>query len=184
MNRKIENQKLKIKDRQENDFLDPGEVTLYSSAGGRLGLKIQTARESGEEELIYEEVQPVLLFPFTYPSRFICLKDKQGKEIGIIKDMKDLSREGKNLLEQELGRRYLIPLIKDIIYIKEEFGNYRWEVVTDRGRKDFYVKGRSENLSFVNEWHIVVTDIEDCRYQIRDWRRLPHRARMELEKVI
>jgi len=174
---KIPEGKLKIVEEKENNFLNPQELSFYLSEGEKLGLKIKN-------KLTYQEVQPVSLFPFTHPHQFISLKDEKGKEIGIIKDLKDLSKEGKNLLKQELARRYLIPVIKDIVYIKEEFGNYHWEVITDRGRKEFYVKGRSENLSFVNEGQIILTDIENCRYQIRDWHKLPRKARVELEKVI
>ena len=175
---------------QQNNFLDSGEVVFYHSESGRLGMKIKSARAlpgrpvRRGKELICEEVQPVFLFPFTHPIEFISLRDEKGKEIGIIKNLNDLPGEAKNLLKEELTRRYLIPVIKNIIQIDEEFGNYRWEVITDRGKKTFYVKGRSENLAFINDWRIVLTDIEKCRYEIRDWRRFPRRSRVELEKVI
>lgn len=166
-----------MKDNPENNFLDPKKLFFFCYSTGRIGLKIG-------EELINNQIQPTFLFPFTQQTQFISLRDENGKEIGIIKDLNDLTKEARALLRKELIRTYLMPVVKDIIQIKEVFGNYRWKVITDRGEKEFYVKGRSENLAFINDWRIILTDMENCRYEIRDWRILPRRAKIELEKVI
>jgi len=128
--------------------------------------------------------EPVLMFPFSHPTRFISLMDNREKEVATINDMNDLNAESRNILKDKLSRRYLIPVIRDIVRVKREFGIYRWEVLTDRGRSEFYTKGRSENVTFLTDTRILLTDITNCRYEIKDTRALPRHARIELDKII
>ena len=56
--------------------------------------------------------------------------------------------------------------------------------MTDKGEKTFFVQDVKENVIIRESGLIVITDIEKCKYQIRDYRKLPTKARVELEQTL
>ncbi|HEX9973453.1 MAG TPA: DUF1854 domain-containing protein, partial [bacterium] len=59
-----------------------------------------------------------------------------------------------------------------------------WQVVTDKGEKTFFVQDVKENVIIRESGLILITDIDKCRFQIRDYRKLPLKARLELEQTL
>ena len=53
-----------------------------------------------------------------------------------------------------------------------------------KGEKTFIVQDVKENVIIRDAGLIVITDVDKCRYQIRDFRNLPTKARMELERTL
>lgn len=132
----------------------------------------------------YKRVYPLSVFPITNPDNFISIRDVEEDEIGLIKNLKDLSHDQQNLIRSQLRISYFVPTIKEIYKIKEEFGIYAWHVKTSRGQRTFYVKGRNENLVLRGNSRLLITDIEECRYEIEDFNKLPRRSLAELDKVL
>ena len=54
-------------------------------------------------------------------------------------------------------------------------------MVTSKGEKIFYVREIRENIIVRDNGHILITDLDKSRYQIRDFKTLPQRAINELE---
>lgn len=157
-------------------FLNPKRIRFSRSETGTLGIKI--------DGKIYHKIQPICAFPFSEPNSFIYIQDEKGKEIGVIHHLQELSEEQQRIVSEELHLRYLIPKIKDILKITGEYGIFKWDVETDKGPKIFYVKGRNENIITKEEKRLLITDIENCRYEISDYTKLPLKAISELEKVL
>lgn len=135
-------------------------------------------------DTVYPRVYPVPAFPVTAPDKYISIRDVENKELGIIENLKDLIPGQQSLIRKELRLRYFVPIIREVIKIEEEFGIYVWDVKTDRGRKTFYVKGRNENIIMRGKTRLLITDIEECRYEIPDYARLSHHSQLELDKVL
>ena len=70
----------------------------------------------------WDRVQVIRLFPFTEPNGFISIRtvEERSREIGVIKDLKDVSKETKKLLLEQLNLHYFTPIIQKVLSIKDE----------------------------------------------------------------
>ena len=71
----------------------------------------------------WDRVQVIRLFPFTEPNGFISIRtvEERSREIGVIKDLKDVSKETKKLLLEQLNLHYFTPIIQKVLSIKDEY---------------------------------------------------------------
>ena len=175
---------------KEPTTLTPDNARFSSGEDGPLVLHVE-----GEEDRV---VGIRRMFPATYPTKYLSVHDEEN-EVGTIADLGEFSREQQRLVEEEIRQQYFVPRIIEIKEIKDELGYFVWDVVTDRGPRKFYVKGRSDNVrsrrhsrsggAFANvhahgRYRMFISDIEDCKYEIEDYRELPRASRVQLEKVI
>lgn len=158
-------------------ILDPPKIKFERTGTGILKMVLDGGT-------VYPRVYPVPSFPVNNPDKYISIRDVENKEIGMIVNLKDLPVEQQALIRRELRFRYFVPVIREIYKINEEYGIYCWEVKTDRGKKTFYVHGRNDNIIFRNKTRLLITDMEECRYEISDYTRLSHHSQMELDKVL
>ena len=89
----------------------------------------------------WDRVQVIRLFPFTEPNGFISIRtvEERSREIGVIKDLKDVSKETKKLLLEQLNLHYFTPIIQKVLSIKDEYGYAYFHVLTDRGECRFTI---------------------------------------------
>jgi hypothetical protein len=161
-------------------LLNPDELLFEQDQNGFLQLKLS-------DGTVYETVECHPLFPLSNPDAYIAIstqKESNVEEIGIVRSLKELSTSQRSLVEKEIQFRYFSPEIIDIKKITSKYGVVQWEVITDKGAKTFMVQDIKENVAIRDSGLIVITDIEKCRYQIRDYRKLPSKARMELEQTL
>ena len=161
-------------------ILNPGELNFEKAENGFLRLKLSNGT-------IYERVECHPLFPLSEPGAYIAISkrnDSDVEEIGIIKSLDKLSAKQRSLVEREIQFRHFSPEIIGITKITSKYGVDHWEVMTDKGDKTFIVQDVKENVMIRESELIVITDIDKCRYQIRDYRKLPSKARMELERTL
>lgn len=134
----------------------------------------------GEE--FYPRVQVVRMFPFSDPEKYISIRtpDEHSKEIGIIEDMKDVTKETAQMLTEQLNLRYFTPIITKIVNIKEEYGYAYFEVVTDRGACRFTINMGGHAVVHLSETRILISDIDENRFEIPDIMKL---SAKELKKL-
>lgn len=161
-------------------YILPKESIFYKNSGGFIGLKI--ALELEEKD--FKRVALMRSFPLSNSNKYISVRDKDGNEIGIIYDTLEFPQEIQKLFEEELNRRYFLPIIKNINSIKEEFGYTYWEVLTDIGKKRFTI--RKDNNSFVNvkDNRIMVSDVDGNRYEISDYKKLDTKSYKLIELLL
>jgi hypothetical protein len=141
-------------------YLDAGKLRLFRH-GATLRLTI-------EGEASWLKVSVVRVFPLSRPQRHLSLRDGKNKEIGILVDAGDLDAEGRQLVEEELGRRYLVPVIRRVLRVRERFGTVDWEVETDRGVCTFTMRSIRENVYQPSPGRYLLTDVESNRYDVPD----------------
>ena len=137
--------------------------------------------------MYYEMVECTPLFPLSNPNHFVSVSSRNNegtKEIGIISNLKALSKEQRSLIKREIEFRYFSPEIIEIKKITSKYGLDQWDVVTNKGEKTFLVQDVKENVIIRESGLIVITDIDNCKYQVSDFRKLPAMARQELEQTI
>jgi hypothetical protein len=125
-----------------------------------------------EDEVSYLEVKVTRLFPLSDPDCYLAVRDKDNEEIGILTKLSDLDEANRNLILEQLERRYLMPIITRVINVKERFGTAEWEVETSRGKRKFTMRNMRENITNVTPYRYLLTDVDGNRFDVRDLREL------------
>ena len=155
-------------------YINKDNAEFKRTDGGFVSVRI------GEE--FYPRVQVVRMFPFSDPQKYISIRtpDEHSKEIGIIEDMKNVTKETAQMLTEQLNLRYFTPIIKKIVNIKEEYGYAYFEVVTDRGACRFTINMGGHAVVHLSEPRILISDIDENRFEIPDIMQL---SAKELKKL-
>ena len=158
------------------NILDPRKIRIFRDESGRLKLIF----DDNKEVLIKRVVRA---FPLTMPWHYIILIDENGREVGLLRDLKCLDEKSMKVLKEELERVYFIPKIKKIHRIKEEFGILIWEAETDKGPRRFEVTSR-RNIKKICGRRIIIRDADGNLYDIPDYADLDQKSIILLESVI
>jgi hypothetical protein len=152
--------------KQELNILDPKRLRLCIDDFEDLVLELEGVSQ--------KPVTVMRAFPITGRERFIILKDKEEKEIGIILDLSDLDPESRAALAAELERIYFTPKITFVHHIEEQFHIPKWEVETDRGPRVFEIRSGRHNHDVRNlgSGRILIRDADGNQYEIPDYRKL------------
>jgi Domain of unknown function (DUF1854) len=121
-----------------------------------------------EDDRSYLRVGVLRAFPLSDPSRYLSVRDGQGKEVGLIAAPETLRPEDRALVERELARRYLVPAVTRIVSARERFGTVEWTMETDRGVVRFTTRNLRENVQRPSPARIILNDVDGNRYDIRD----------------
>jgi hypothetical protein len=172
---------LEYKDRSESsgelEYLDPRKL-LIAKRGDVLRVTIENDRS-------YLKVSAVRAFPLTDPNEFIGLQDAiTGHEIGLLKNLKELSNEARQLVHESLNSRYFVPKIFRIIEAKREFGTVYWDVETDRGPRKFMMRGIRDSIHEIEPGRYLVVDIDGNRFEVPKLEKLDARSQMNWDRLI
>lgn len=127
---------------------------------------------------VYNHVKVYRASPVARPNKYISLRigasSSEEKELGIIRDLAELSPDLRQTLERELDKRYFVHIITKINSIKEEFSFLYWNVETDKGPIDFALPSRAHHRisEYGSEYGRLILDVDWNRYQIPDLRKL------------
>jgi hypothetical protein len=154
---------LDYKDQAEStgdlEYLDPSKLR-FAKRGDALILTVQDDRS-------YLKVRPVRAFPLTELSEYVGLLDAiSGREIGMLRSVRDLDGPTRQLIQAELRKRYFIPKITRIVDAKKEFGTVYWDVETDRGRRKFIMRHIRDSIHEIEPGRYLVIDIDGNRFEI------------------
>ena len=133
-----------------------------------------TVRMTVGDERSYIRVRPVQASPLAHTDRYVSLLDIKNEEVAFIRDMNDLDEESRRVIEEELAHRYLRATIQRIESIQMEYGVTYWDVMTDRGKREFVIRGH-ENTHWASDTRLLLTDVDGNRFEVVDYTRLdPH----------
>ena len=159
----------------ELKFIEPGSVKFFR-AGDALRVTIK-----GDKSCL--RVVPMRAFPISLRNQYISLRDIDGNELGMLKDPKKLDKQSQKLLTEEIRKRYFTPQIHRIIALTEKFNIVIWQIETDRGEKEF-LTGRLHNSVKESGSGLIITDLEDNKYEIYDRAELDSRSSALLARYI
>jgi hypothetical protein len=157
-------------------FLDPNEISLQRSKGGALQGVIE-----GRE---YTQLVLMRVFPLTKPYEYISVRQPNGEEIGIVKDLSKLDTVSLSEAELELRLRYLIPVVTRIHKIAEEAGLWIWDLQTDRGPLQLAMRNLHEHVQSVSSGRLLITDMDGRRCEIRQIGQLDSHSKKQLSKIL
>jgi hypothetical protein len=157
--------------------VNPETLTLFYEPPGTLRLTVGDERS-------YPKVSLFQSAPLSKPGEYLSFLDSKSEEIILVRRLSDLTNESRAVAEQELKRRYLTAKIQAITGVKQEFGVTYWHVETDRGPRDFVVQSLSESCAWLSDSHLLITDVDGCRFEIEDREALDEASKRFLGQVL
>ena len=73
-------------------------------------------------------------FPWSVPDAYVSIRNKEGKEVVLLKTLDDLDETSQAIVRQELHDKVFNPMILRIIQHNSEFGITSITADTDRGQ--------------------------------------------------
>ena len=160
-------------------YLEPGQVRVFRTEDGRVRATIADERSI---------IAPRFLraCPLTDPDRYISLReaDPNGKEVGLLRNWRGLDRQSRELVQAELDRRYLYPVLRRIVSVKHLFGAAICVFDTDRGVREVTLRDIRDNIIYLGASRILITDAEGNRHDIRDADALDPASRALLAQIL
>lgn len=158
-------------------YLNPGNLQ-FAKRGDVLRLTIEGDRS-------YLKVHAVRAFPLMEINEFIGLLDAiSGHEIGMLRSLRELDCTDRQLVQEEIDKRYFIPKITRIRSVKKEFGTIYWEVDTDRGQRQFMMRGIRDSMHEIEPGRYLVTDVDGNRFEVPQLTDLDSRSQMWWDKLL
>ncbi|PWM43232.1 MAG: hypothetical protein DBX47_07210 [Clostridiales bacterium] len=161
------------------NFLNTGEIAFEKESGGYLKMTY------GDNE--YSKIKFSRVLPYKMPESYICILDKDGKEIGIIKELNELDKTNEILVREQINRLYYCPTVLKIISVKEKMGYMYFEVITAAGKRNFAIKDPSRNIRFIDpdvKKEVQISDVDGNRYKIEDFCTFHKAGRKKIEAYL
>lgn len=160
------------------EYLDPKLVRLHRGPAGAARLCVEGHDKS------YIKLSIACAFPLTEPDTNIGFLDGKGSDIGTLRDIRELDPESLKIAQEELAKRYFMPRILKIIELKHEYDISYFQVETDRGKRDFTMRGHRENCQEITPGRFVIEDIDGNRFELEDYTQLDKHGQELLNQVI
>ena len=165
----------------EINYLDIAKITFERTDGGLLYMKYD-----GQE---YKSVILQRAFPVSKPWEYISVKASAEhrdmcKEIGIIRDVRELLPESRRLAEEELCQRYFVPVIQAVTSLKDEYGQVYMDIETNAGNKRIVAPNSNANFILLGEDRLLIVDIDGNRYELPSLAAADKKTLRLLEVVI
>ena len=106
------------------------------------------------------------------------------EEAAYIPSLSALDGDSRRIAEEELSQAMLLPRIVRVRRVVSRFGNYYWDVDTDRGERRFLLSSPESNSFFPRPDAVVVRDVFDNCYEISPISGLDAASRREVDKAL
>ena len=176
---------LEFENERKSIALTPENAKFRKSEGGLISLDLKNGEENKEE--FFERIVIFRCFPITNPDEFLSVREAdskkmgRGKEIGMIRYMRDFPEDQQQLFLEELDRRYFSPEITKISSVKEKFGYTYWEAETNAGNMTFILSNPFSNIRSLEDGRIFIHDIDGNSFQIKDPSKLDANSFKKIE---
>lgn len=160
------------------NYLEPKQVKLRRREDA-LHLDVQIDGGEWIENVVFHRA-----FPLSKPREFLSLHDKDKKEIGVLTSIDGLDAESERLIVEEIDRRYFTPHISRINSLKQEAGMWRFEVETQRGPSDFFVRNWRDSAYEIVAGRWQITSVDGGRYEILNLEELDDKSQRLIEQLL
>lgn len=163
------------------EILDAKKLEFFRDDAGFVSLKYD-----GKE---YFNVRLTRLLPFYSKTTYISVAydndDREFKEIGVIKDMKELSKEQYKIVDDYLEYKYYMPEITKIYSIKDNSRGFIFvDLETSSGRKTICIRDWYTNFRLLTEKYLYALDVDGNKYFCPDVEKLDKKSQSVLEIYI
>ena len=131
----------------------------------------------------HEPVDFYRAFPYSAPDDLIALRDSGGAELGLLAPLAEFPAADREIVLEELSRRYFAPRIVAVDALDERFGQSHWRATTDAGPTRFTVQNEHANLRDLPDGGMLLIDVDGNRYRLAPRAELDPRIRRKLEAM-
>lgn len=122
-------------------------------------------------------------FPGSNPGEYFSVVDGSGKEVFLLHRLEGLDDSSRELFAESLDRRYFTPKIQKIASLKQDGGMWLFEVETQRGPTQFYVRNWRESAHEIAHDKLLIVSIDGQRYVIPKVSEIDARSQAYLDEV-
>jgi hypothetical protein len=161
-------------------ILEPETAHFSSSPDGSLQLDIKGIK-------FFPRIWIYRSYPLSHKGEFLSVRDATDEdlpEIGVIPDLAQFPEAAQEIILSELQRRYYVPVITNVLSIKEARDHLHWNVVTDKGPREFIVRNPFDRIRTLENNRLLIIDDHNCRYEMENYQMLPEKLKYMLSKYI
>lgn len=162
----------------ETKYVEGSEIRAWR-VDGSSHLRVEVF---GDQVILSARVKK--FFPLSSPDGYYSLQTADDKEVCIIRSLESCDDDTRELLEEELDRRYFSPQIQRIASLKVVPGMLSFAVETNRGPIEFYVRNWRDSSYEIEpgRWHII--SVDGIRFEIADLFKLDQRSQRLVDRLI
>ena len=170
---------LDYKDQEDN-----GDLEYLDNSRLHFAMRGDVLRLTIDDDRSYLKVHAVRAFPLTEMNEYIGFIDAiSGREIGMLRNLRSLDTQTRQLVENALEKRYFMPKICKISTAKKEFGTVYWDVDTDRGKREFVMRGIRDSIREIAPGRYLVHDVDGNRFEIAQLNKLDSQSQTLWDKL-
>ncbi|MBC7806661.1 MAG: DUF1854 domain-containing protein [Akkermansiaceae bacterium] len=166
-------------------LLTPASARLFRSAPESATVRLTVENDpSLSPDRSYRQVRIARAFPFANPDKYIGLRDGADKDIGTFVTLDGIDKESRQIITEELERRYFLPVWKRTVRILDKYGIVEWEMETDRGIRTYLLRNIKDSVQHLSFNRVLVTDPDGNRFEIADTSILDPRSYDVMAKAL
>lgn len=120
-------------------------------------------------------------FPWSLDQGYVSVRDKDGKELALLKDLEGMDPDSRRLIEQELREKVFVPKIQRIKRYSAEFDVIYITADTDRGEVTFQIRD-SEDVRALTPRRALFRDVDGNVYEVEDLFALDRTSQKYIEQ--
>jgi hypothetical protein len=146
-----------------------------------------TRNEAGQLVVQMDAKDPVVdarvarCFPWSLPGIYVSIRDKEGKELALLRTLEELDPASRQIVQQELADKVFDPKIRRVTSYKNEFGVISITAQTDRGEVTFQIRSR-DDVRLLSNSRALFRDADGNTYELTDLNALDRASRKWLEE--
>ena len=113
-----------------------------------------------------ESVRIKLGRPLYRPEDFATVFGPKGREAGMIVGLPRLQASARRVLEEHRVRQDLTSRIFKVNSLRHQFGAAYWDVETDKGPRQFVIRGTTEHVRWLDDDRMLITDVQGNRFEV------------------
>ena len=127
------------------------------------------------------DVRVARCFPWSLPASYVSIRNKEGKEIALLKTLDELDPDSRKLVEDELREKIFNPKILRVTEFKREFGVTSIRCDTDRGEVAFQIRSH-EDVRVLTPTRALLRDVDGNTYELADLSALDPASRRHFQQ--
>lgn len=145
-------------------ILDAADLTCARQPSGHLDLTLAS------RQLVDVHVTPT--FPLSRRHAMVAVRNTDGEEVALIDDISKLDATSRKVMNEEMERSYFMPRITEIVFAEEKMNVLTIEAETDRGPRTIQLRNPRRRIRKLPRNRVVIRDVDNNRYEVRNWTKL------------
>lgn len=145
---------------------DDGTLTVKANGRTFKGLRVRIGR------------------PLFKPDEFAAALETHEGEAALLVNLPALDPKSRKVLDEHHVRNNLTTPIRRIRNLFSQFGAAFWEVETDKGFREFVIRGTTEHVRWLSDDRLLITDVHGNRFEIPSILGLDRRSQSLLSLLL